>query len=221
MSRKLSLPFLALLWHGNSVHLLDDLWNVLFLFLQSSLQSTNWKLLRENASHKVWTILKMHRSTKALHYRWSFQLLTQGQIFCVPGTAWLVMCNQQTLTIEQRLLLDETGVPHFDFFQVTGQLRIEDYYYAVRVLHQSWPARFKPWKTGARETVRVTAGKQNHALRLPQVFFFPSQEHLPVLLPYYNISNLASDRSYSKHSDLPLTWPGPMICCQCSIWANA
>jgi len=54
------------------------------------------------------------------------------------------MCNEETLAIEQWLLLHETGVPHFYFFQVTGQLRIEDYYYAMRVLHKSWPACFKP-----------------------------------------------------------------------------
>lgn len=131
------------------------------------------------------------------------------------------MCNEETLAIKQWLLLHETGIPHFNFFQVTGQLRIEDYYYTMRVLHESWPACFKPWKTGAWKMVRLIAGKQKHALKLPQVFFFPPQEHISVLLLYYNISNLDSDLSYSKYFDLPIILFGSMICWQCSIWSNA
>lgn len=86
------------------------------------------------------------------------------------------MCNEETLAIEQWLLLHETRVPHFDFFQVTGLLRIEDYYYAMRILHKSWPACFKPWKRGAWKMVRLIAGKWKHAVKLGKVFFSPPQQ---------------------------------------------
>lgn len=66
------------------------------------------------------------------------------------------MCNEETLAIEQWLLLHETGVPHFYFFQVTGQLRIEDYYYAMRVFHKSWPACFKLLITAAVPQLKST-----------------------------------------------------------------
>lgn len=166
----------------------------------------------KNASHKVWKILKIHSSIKNWVTAQVFHLLTQGQIFRVPRTAWLVMCNQETLTIKQWLLLHKAGVPHFNFFQVTGQLRIEDDYYAMSVLHQSWPVCFKPWKTDAWKMVRVIAEKQKHPIKHPQVFFSPPWEHISVLFLYYNITNLASDLSYSKYFDLAITLVGPIIC---------
>lgn len=38
------LPLLSLLWSRNIAHLLDDLWNSLFLFLQSTLEFFDWQI---------------------------------------------------------------------------------------------------------------------------------------------------------------------------------
>lgn len=153
----------------------------------------------KNASHKG---MNNFKDTKINEKLWAangvFHFLTQGQVFRVPCTAWFVMCHQETLTVKQWLLLHEARVPHFNFFQVAGQLRVEDDYYTVRVLHQSWPACFKPWKT--QKMARLIAGQQKHAVELPQVFFLP-QEHIKYFLNY-NISNLDSYTSYSKYFDL-------------------
>lgn len=88
------------------------------------------------------------------------------------------MCDQEALTVQQWLLLHKAGVPHLKLLQVAGQLRVEDYYYTMRVLHQSWPAGLKPGKTGPQKMLRLIDGKQQNELRGPQVFFFPSQDHI-------------------------------------------
>lgn len=69
--------------------------------------------------------------------------LTQSEIVYISWSAWLVMCNEQALILKQLLLLDKTGVPHFNFLHMAWQVWIKNNDDTMGIFHQSRPASLK------------------------------------------------------------------------------